>query len=231
MMPLEADRQEIGSFVDALFRYADSGTYTSLRAFRDDADATWHPEMWPVIKINGDGLDAIIDHAWRFAARCAGASEAVVFAPPIATFNNPDKADVASLANGLCITAELDADPAAARLTLEATIGAPTIVVASGGEWIAPSTGEVQPKLHVHWRLDHPTRTKIEHDFLREIRRLATKLAGGDPTSIPLVHPLRWPGSWHRKKEPRLARIVEINPDIEITLADALNKLRAAVEL
>jgi hypothetical protein len=41
---------------------------------------------------------------------------------------------------------------------------------------------------------------------------------------------MRWPGSWHRKATPRLAHIVEYNPDVEITLATALNKLRAAVE-
>jgi hypothetical protein len=40
------------------------------------------------------------------------------------------------------------------------------------------------------------------------------------------VHPLRWPGSWHKKSEPRLAQIAEINHEVEIELDDALAKLR-----
>ena len=37
---------------------------------------------------------------------------------------------------------------------------------------------------------------------------LATNLVGGDGTNKSIVHPIRWPGSWHRKNTPRLAKIV-----------------------
>ena len=42
------------------------------------------------------------------------------------------------------------------------------------------------------------------------------------------MHPIRWPGSVHRKGEPKLARIVELNEDAEIDLGDALEALEAA---
>jgi hypothetical protein len=223
------DHTEIGRFVNALFLYADRNSFASLRAFRDDADGAWGYENWSTIRIT-DTLDGVIAAASRFADACAAAPVAVCFAPPVATFDNPNKADQASLANGLVVSAELDAHPQLARQMLEAVLGPATIVMTSGGRWTDPATGTVEDKLHLHWRLAEPTHNKIDHDFLRECNSLACRLAGGDPTAIALVHPLRWAGSLHKKATPRLARIVAFNPHIEITLATALNKLRAAVE-
>ena len=57
---------------------------------------------------------------------------------------------------------------------------------------------------------------------------MATAIAGGDASAVPMVHPLRWAGSVHRKHKPRLACIVAYNPEVEITLADALERLRGA---
>ena len=39
---------------------------------------------------------------------------------------------------------------------------------------------------------------------------------------------MRWPGSWHRKRTPKLARIVALNEDAEIDLEEALERLREA---
>jgi hypothetical protein len=39
---------------------------------------------------------------------------------------------------------------------------------------------------------------------------------------------MRWPGTWHRKAAPRLARIVYLEPDREIDLGDALDRLETA---
>jgi hypothetical protein len=226
---LTPDCGQIERFVDALFRHAEQNTLISMRAFRDDAHGTWRLKDWPTVAVN-ESLDRIVEAAESFASQCANAAVAVVFAPPVATFRQGNKATEAALANGLAMSLELDVCPAQARRSLEAVLGPATVVVASGGTWVDPPTGEIQDKLHCHWRLDTPTRTAIEHDFLKECRRLATGLVGGDASSIPAVHPMRWPGSWHRKGTPRLAQIVECNPDIEITLATALNKLRDAVE-
>ena len=114
---------------------------------------------------------------------------------------------------------------AAARAKLEALLGAATIVVESGGEWINGETGEIEPKVHLHWRLKKPAATVEELAMLYEARSLAAKLVGGDASNISIVHPIRWPGSWHRKKTPRLAKIAALSDDTEIDLEEALDAL------
>lgn len=228
-MTLTIDRKELDRFVAACFRNADLDTFVSMRAFFDHKDGFALRDDWRTVRINGNPED-ITDAAEDLAGLAAFDDEAIVFAPPVCTFTDLFKADVEHLANGLVITAELDTNPAAGRAALEAILGPATIVMESGGLWLDPATGELIPKLHLHWRLSKPTRTKIEHDFLREANRLAASLAGGDASAITLVHPLRWPGSWHRKAAPRLARIVTYNPETEISCAEALNELRVAAK-
>jgi hypothetical protein len=229
---LDADRDEVARFVTALFRYADGGTHASLRAFdqfRRDVPA----ELIVPVAINGD-LTALVDAAIRAANRCAHANHRVVFAPPICTFTNPNHARAIDLANGLVLSVEVDeGDTDAARARLEGLLGAATVIVASGGTWIDPETGEVHPKLHLHWRLSEPTRSEAEHQQLRQARNLAAQLAGADPTGKPIVHPLRWPGSWNTKDpgRPRMARIVACEEEAQIHLAEALEALSNAAEL
>ena len=47
-------------------------------------------------------------------------------------------------------------------------------------------------------------------------------------TNVPVVHPIRWPGSVHRKGQPKLARSVELNEGAEIDLSDVLEAFEAA---
>ena len=224
---LSADRGQLQRFIDATFAYADRDSFVSLRCFRDDVDGIALRDEWRCVRVTGNA-DDLVDAAEDLATLAALDAAPIVFAPPVCSFKTADKADAANLANGLVITAELDSNPAAGRARLEAVLGPATVVVESGGLWLDPETGELLPKLHLHWRLEKPTRTPIEHDFLKEANQLATTLAGGDPTAVPLVHPLRWAGSWHRKATPRMARIVDGDITREIGLADALNKLREA---
>jgi hypothetical protein len=81
-------------------------------------------------------------------------------------------------------------------------------------------------KLHLHWRCREPSRSGSDHAALKRARALACAFVGADTTAISLVHPLRWPGSWHRKREPRLARIVDLRPDAEIEPAEAIELLQ-----
>ena len=54
---------------------------------------------------------------------------------------------------------------------------------------------------------------------------------GADPTGKPVVHPLRWPGSWNVKADVAvMARIVGGSPDAEINLAEAAEAIAEAVE-
>lgn len=216
---LTADRKQIGQFVDALFRHADAGSFVALRSFQADN----RPFNHTAHELNGDHT-AFIQAAATAATLAAQAPKPVVFCPPIATFRNAKKADELRLANGLALSVECDEQPEAARATLEAKIGPATVVVQSGGEWADPATGELQFKLHLHWRLDRPTRTMEGHAKLKYARVLATKLVVADASNKPVVHPIRWPGSWHRKGLPRLAQIVSLT-ESEISLDAVLTLL------
>jgi hypothetical protein len=222
VMPLEPDRGEIYRFVEALLPYATDGTHVSLRAF--SGDEPWRTDLWRRVQIGADRTP-LIDAAARLAEQCANAAEVVVFCPPVATFRG-SRATEDNLADGLVLSVECDAHPAEARAKLEGMLGPATVVVASGDEWNDHETGEIQDKLHLHWRLAVPARTTEEHKNLKLARRLATMLVGADATGVPPVHPLRWPGSWHRKGKPRLARIVGGDPRRETVLSEALMILR-----
>jgi hypothetical protein len=114
----------------------------------------------------------------------ANAPNALVFAPPIATFRNARSAAESDLVNGVCISVEIDdGNTEQARQHLERLLGQCTV---SGGECADPETGELFPKLHLHWRLSEPTRQQEEHAALKDARRLACALVKADPTAKPL---------------------------------------------
>ena len=214
-----------------LFRYAEQDTFISLRAF-DQLDRSKPPRFIRGVRVNGS-IDVIVREAAIAAEDAAQSDEPIVFCPPIATFVGPWKAGVADLANGLTLSVELDeGDPDAARYRLEGILGPVTIIVRSGSDWADATTGEVKPKVHLHWRLSEPTTTQDEHDRLRQARVIATLLAGADPTATPVAHPLRWPGSWNLKRSdrPRMATIAVLNEAAEINLGDALEALETAME-
>ena len=116
---------------------------------------------------------------------------------------------------------------------LRAVIGPPTLVVASGGTSTNPKTGEVQAKLHAHWRLNEPTQTEEEHRFLKHARALACDFVGADASSKPAVHPIRWAGTLHRKNphDPRCVEIIEENFDSEISIEDVVSELEGLAVL
>jgi putative DNA primase/helicase len=224
MTDVNVDPEQVAAFVDALFRYADGGSWVSLRGFRDDVDNE-PPIDIKGVPVNGN-LSSITGAATALARTCANYQFPAVFCPPIATFSDRKKATEAALKNGLALSVELDADAERGRKRLEFLFGVPaTVVVASGGIYTDPKTGEAKPKLHLHWRLKEPTRDAEAHKRLKQARAMATALVGGDASNKPVVHPIRWPGSVHRKGEPKLCRIVALNPDAEIDLQDALSIL------
>ena len=154
---LEADRAELARFVDATFRYADDGTDAVLRTFAEGSNEVLGTVRVP---LNGAGLDPIIDHAAHQATKAANAARPAVFAPPVATFIG-SRTRERDLGNGLVLTVEADQAPAIARRNLQFVLGPPTVVVASGGHWTDPETGEVEDKLHLHWRCREPSRTSL----------------------------------------------------------------------
>ena len=223
---MRADPQQIKQFFDALFRHAEGG-FVSLRAFTDKKTST-KPFAIKAVEIASDNRDFVIEEATRLASSCATSKNATVFCPPVVTFQTADNARSDNVREGIALSVDCDAMPSAAREKLEGLLGPATVVVASGGEWTDPETGELQEKIHLHWRLSEPTQTEKKHQQLKLARELATGLAGGDTTNVPLVHPIRWPGSVHRKSTRRLCRIVELREDREIELENALECLRKA---
>ena len=100
------------------------------------------------------------------------------------------------------------------------------MVVKSGGAWTNPETGEVEPKLHIHHRFRY-------RRAARATTKSSSRRAGSRPSSsavtgqtCSLVHPIRWPGSLHRKGVPKLCQIVELNPGVDIELDNALEILQ-----
>jgi hypothetical protein len=222
--PLEPDRDQIEIFVEALFRHCatkDGGGIVSLRAFYEGSDNV--ARITP-ISLKG-GLRFLMEAAEDDARRAANSPKPAVFCPPVCTFATKAHAREQDLLEGPALSAELDAEPKAAMEKLAYLLGPPTVVVRSGGIWTNPTTGEQEDKLHAHWRLNKPARGKDDLAKLKRAREISTALVGGDPTNVPVCHPIRWPGSWHKKSAPRLCQIISTDLDREIDLDTALAAL------
>ncbi len=221
---LEPDRDQIEMFVNAIFRHASPKGFVSVRSFLEDKS-----EKFRISPVNlSGGLRFLIDVAEDDARRAAQDPRPVVFCPPLAVFASKERARKQDIVEGLALSVECDQHPRQALKTLEAVLGPATVVVKSGGRWINGGP-EAEDKLHLHWRL---ART-AQRDNLAKLelaRDLATRIVGGDPSNKAVCHPIRWPGSWHRKAEPRLAKIESINADREIDLDAALSALTEAAK-
>ena len=216
-----ADRDTLDYFITTLFSKADPETWIKLRAFYEEKDEPFRPDIWRAVK--ADDLSIVTTTAINIINFIGSQETKVVFCPPVVTFTDPaGSAAELAVANGLAILIDCDRDPVAARTRVEAVLGPATLVVASGGVW------EGQDKVHCYWVLTQPTRTPEEHGLLKRTRTLGARLAVSDPTSAPLSHPIRWAGSWHRKVTPRLATIIS-KTDAELDLATAFALLKAAV--
>ena len=221
--PLEPDRGLIETFVNALFPHAGTEGYISLRAFTEGNNKKFR--FTPTAL--GGGLPFVIGAAEDDARRAAQFPKPVVFCPPTCVFANGKQAREQDVKLGVVLSVELDFDAEEALARLEALIGPATVVVRSGGQWI-DNDGVAHDKLHAHWRLTKPAADEKRLAALKEARSLAALITGGDPTNTPVCHPIRWPGSWHRKATPRLCSIVRVDPDREIDLEEALEALTKA---
>jgi RecA-family ATPase len=219
---LEPDRGQIDRFFDALFRHRGEEGFVSFRSFYHNNK----PLLIEGVPVKS-GFKYLCDVAEDHARRAANEIKPAVFCPPIALFNSKDRAREQDLLAGLVLSIECDERPQQAREKLEAILGPATAVLYSGGKWPAPD-GEMQDKLHLHWRL---TALALGNNLakLKRARELATRLVGGDVSNIQIAHPLRWPGSWHRKGEPVLCQFATLEPDREIDLDAALYALEAAL--
>jgi hypothetical protein len=220
---LEPDGGQIEKFVDAIFRHADPNGIVAVRSFLQHKQKPFRSSPTPLT----GGLPFLVEVAVDDARRAAQYPKPVNFCPPLATFTNKVQATQEDLLEGFAISVECDEHPRAALATLEEILGPPTVVVKSGGVW-ANGGGPAEDKLHLHYRLAKPARGD-DLAKLKLARKYARAIVGGDLSNDPVNHPIRWPGSWHRKFDPRLCVIEELNADREIDLEDALARLEQAI--
>lgn len=216
---LTPDRGDLANYFDAVFRYASGGVYVAHRVYPDGGRG--QPINRSATRV-GDGC--LIDDAVAAADIASNHHVPSVYCPPVAGFHNATEATEAALVEAYAMTVDCDHHPVQSRQLLEDCLGPATAVVATGGQWVNPVTGEVEDKQHLHWRLTEPA-CGAELDRLKTARKIATQKVGGDPSGVNPVHPFRAPGSWHRKGEPRLATIVALNASAEIELGDALDRI------
>jgi hypothetical protein len=225
-----ADRAAVETFYRTLFRHADPDTVVSLRAFTHEEEKKPSQTVGAFHSIQVKDpvlLDTVCNRVREVALNRVPA----VFCPPVCTFKNGNDATEANVADGLVAMVECDEYPAAALNTLRAILGNPTLVMASGGEWTCPNTGKIQDKLHIHYRLREPARSAEDRASLKELLEILAGAVGSDPSATAVNHCLRWAGSWHTKSAtPKLARIAELNEEVEIDLYRALNTMRRAEE-
>jgi hypothetical protein len=191
-----ADPMILSQFINTIFLNATNG-YVQFRMFVDGEDKKPWGYPWKAAPVSNRGL--LLHWATTLASQAALSDDKVNFCPPVCTFIGTDRARIVDTCEGVAIMAECDVQPVLSRQALEHVLGTPTLVAKSGGIWIDPETGEQQDKVHLYWRLAQPTRESADHDKLREARELASLIVSSDPTAKPPVHPLRWPGSWHKE--------------------------------
>ena len=147
MTTLEPDRDQIEIFVDALLRYRGSEGFISLRSFVEHDDSAPAFRILPV-PLKGD-FRFLIDCAEDDARRAAQAPLPVVFAPPLAVFNNNKTAGEEDMLAGLVLSVECDRTPHDARRELEALLDRPP-------SWSAPA---VNGSMRTVWHRTSSTST------------------------------------------------------------------------
>lgn len=206
----------LSTFIAAIFKHCTSGGDVCLYVFPHTGPRKAERQEW----VGRHDLSAM-----RSMVEFARGRPSSVFCPPVALYGPAlnarglrTSAD-ANILEAPAIALELDATPAESRALAEAVLGTPTLVIRSGG---VTATGE--DKLHLYWRLTVPARSQEERDKLKAIRGALAEVFNGDTSGVPLGHPMRWPGSWHTKGEPRLCEIIE-QSEAEVDLDQAYDAL------
>ncbi len=199
----EPDTEQITTFMDVVFGYCEG--LIPVRSFID----------------KGQGIDGRPHNIWLEAnehapdkmttfANWASREGAAVYVIP-GTVDEAGQAKAADVQQMQALVVDLDTgDIAAKRAHLEAHLGAPTMVVQSGG-----ITPEGQQKCHIWWRLTEPAEGSDVARVCRLRGDIAAKV-GGDMHFRSAHQPIRVAGSVYYKNSLKtLVRILEINPAME----------------
>ncbi|PWG15790.1 AAA family ATPase [Salibaculum griseiflavum] len=206
----EPDPEQIAQFMEVVFGYSEG--LIPVRSFIDKGqgiDGRPH-NIW--IEAN----EAVADKMATFATWAAREGAAVYVIP--GTVAEPGQARAAEILQMQTVVVDLDTgDIAAKRAHLERHLGAPTMVVESGGV-----TPEGQRKAHVWWKLTEPA----EGSDIARVTRLRGDIAakaGGDMHFRSAHQPIRVAGSVYYKNNLKTqVRIVELNEDHERDLNELI---------
>ena len=202
------DTTALREFRDTLFLHCAPTEEIPLRVFGNEGGLT----MAGVATVGGP-LEPIVEMAMAAASSTDGGT----FCPPIMTSKRGWRATEADIESAPVATAEIDHSPERGRATIVQLLGVPTATIWSGG---VTKSGEA--KVHLHYRLKRPARTREEVLKLKRLRAMMALAAGGDRTSITPVHPLRWPGSlWLKQGAARPVKM-DLNKHVEIDLDAAI---------
>ena len=213
-------------FVDALFRHAGA---TGLRRSPQFLRRRDKPFRLSTVKLSG-GIRFLIDVAEDDARRAAQFPTPVVFCPPLAIFSNKDHAREQDLARRVGAHRRMRRAPRRSADDPRQACSAPQPSSCAAAAATVNGSDEPADKLHLHWRLARPAQGG-DLAKLKQARDLAAASSAAIPSNKPVCHPIRWPGSWHRKAEPRLCEIEALDPDREIELDAALAALTAAAPI
>ncbi len=231
---LTADRKVVQEFYDTIFARCEGATgYMVLRATETHGKRRVIRNKWVRYP------DDLIDSAEALATEVAAlkGDERAVLAPPVCIFGDQVTGDgkrwsgESNVILAPTLTVDLDKHPASSLIQLWAVLGAPTLISASGGTWKGREEDEGEDKLHAYWRLYEPACSVEDRALLKQVRAMAAKLIDSDSSAAPLSHPMRLPGSYHTKGEPKLCRITpDGDPKRNIKLGWAFDELAQALE-
>lgn len=213
----ESNRQaERERFAEAIWGRCDPSEYVHVRAFYQGTQKSFRPDAWEQVPIPEAAAAA-----GRLSALAEAVPDAIVVCSPTATFAQGAGAAQADILSAPVLSADLDTgDTDEARARLLEVLGPPTVEVLSGG-W-----SEGTPRRHLHWALDVPAQGADALRQVRDCRRAAALMVKSDTTAQGPEHPLRWPGTPHRKDAPTWARIAPESEDAAaLTLAEAVELL------
>lgn len=109
MPRLVINENDIRAFAHGVFRYASDGQFISIRIF-DDGGGT-KPLAIQAIRINGEGLEPVIQAAVTQAQFAADHSKRAVFCPPLAAFRTATAATEAGVSEAYVLWGRMRPTP------------------------------------------------------------------------------------------------------------------------
>lgn len=179
------DAEALACQIDLLFGRC--GGYIPLRAFPEKGGTQGKPHLTWIV------CDTAAPAAAVVFCETASAMGLAAYVIP-GTVAERGKAGATDICQMQALLIDLDdGDIEAKAQLLKKAVGAPSLVVKSGG-----ITPEGQAKLHLYWKLSAPVEGE-ELQKLLDLRRIIAEAAGGDLHFASAHQPIRLAGSIYRK--------------------------------